>query len=142
MKTYLELIKMDSFIERFEYLKLSGSLGAETFGADRYLNQMFYRSSEWKRLRNEIIVRDHGCDLGVPGCEINNQTIIIHHMNPITIEDIINNPTIALDPDYLITTSHKTHNAIHYGNFMEIKDGYSFCERSPFDTCPWKGGAL
>lgn len=140
MRSYSELSKIDGFYERFEYLRLNGDLGKETFGADRYLNQMFYRSTEWRRLRNEIIVRDKGCDLGVEGLEI-DRLIIIHHMNPISVEDIIEHPEVAMDPEFLITTSHDTHNAIHYGSLRMVR-GYEFVERTPFDTVPWKGGTL
>lgn len=115
IKTYTELIRMQTFQERFEYLKLDGSVGTETFGFDRYLNQIFYSSKEWKRLRNEIIVRDKGCDLACDGYEIQGN-IIIHHMNPITPEDIINRNDDLLNPEYLISTVLNTHNAIHYGD--------------------------
>lgn len=115
IKTYTELTRLPTFQERFEYLKLDGSVGIETFGFDRYLNQFFYNSKEWKRLRNEIIVRDKGCDLACDGYEIQGN-IIIHHMNPITPEDIINRNDDLLNPEYLISTVLNTHNAIHYGD--------------------------
>ena len=114
-RTYTELVKIASFEERFDYLKLSGSVGFETFGFDRYLNQNFYRSSKWKSIRNFVIVRDYGCDLGVDGYEIHSQ-ILVHHMNPIGPRDILNGEEWITDPEYLITTTHDTHNAIHYGD--------------------------
>ena len=114
-RTYTELVKIASFEERFDYLKLSGSVGFETFGFDRYLNQNFYRSSKWKSIRNFVIVRDYGCDLGVDGYEIHSQ-ILVHHMNPIGPQDILNGEEWITDPEYLITTTHDTHNAIHYGD--------------------------
>lgn len=135
IRTYSELSKLLTFEERFRYLSLDGKVGEETFGFDRYLNQMFYRSQKWKAVRDYVIVRDNGCDLGVEGYEIHGR-IIIHHMNPITIRDIEKESDFLLDPEYLITTVHNTHNAIHYGNEnLLIK---APIERRKNDTCPWK----
>lgn len=136
IRTYRELIQMPTLKERFRYLKLSGAVGKATFGYDRYLNQNFYRSQDWKRLRNEIIVRDDGCELGLEDHPIAGR-IFIHHMNPIDDEDIINSTEYLMNPDYLICVSHDMHNAIHYGNddILRAKD---FIPRTPNDTCPWK----
>lgn len=135
MRTYSELMKLPTFEERFEYLKLDGAIGRETFGFDRYLNQKFYRSKEWKDLRREIIIRDNGCDLAIPDREIFGK-IIVHHMNPIVVEDIEDFDYI-LDPEYLITTFIQTHNAIHYGD-ESILAPSSIVERSKNDTCLWR----
>lgn len=135
MRTYTELIQLPDFYSRFEYLKLDASIGDETFGFDRYLNQTFYHSAEWKRIRRDVIVRDMGCDLGVPGEEIAGR-ILIHHMNPITIDDVLSQNELLLNPEYLICVSHETHNAIHYGTEPITKPEY--VERRPNDTCPWK----
>lgn len=114
-RTYRELRRIDGFVERFHYLSLAGSVGTSTFGFDRYLNQRFYTSREWKQLRDEVIVRDNGCDLGVEGFEIHDR-VLIHHMNPINVDDVISSAHSLLNPDNLITTTHRTHNAIHYGD--------------------------
>lgn len=135
IKTYSELITFPTFAERYRYLKLSGYVGEETFGFDRYLNQLFYRSQKWKSVRDFVIVRDNGCDLGVEGYEI-HERIIIHHMNPITIEDIEKESEFLLDPEFLITTIHNTHNAIHYGDENLLIQAP--VERSMYDTCPWR----
>ena len=135
IKTYTDLTRLPTFQERFEYLKLDGSVGIETFGFDRYLNQFFYNSKEWKRLRNEIIVRDKGCDLACDGYEIQGN-IIIHHMNPITPEDIINRNDDLLNPEYLISTVLNTHNAIHYGDSSLLP--HAPVERRKNDMCPWR----
>jgi hypothetical protein len=135
IKTYSELTKLLTFEERFRYLRLSGSVGKETFGFDRYLNQNFYRSAAWKRVRDKVIVRDCGCDLGIEDRTISGK-IMIHHMNPITDKDIVNLTDILLNPEYLICVSHNTHNAIHYGDEnLLIKDPIV---RIKNDTCPWK----
>lgn len=136
VRTYTELIQLSSFEDRFNYLKLNGVVAGETFGYDRYLNQQFYRSSEWKRIRNFVIMRDQGCDLACPGHEIYGQ-VFVHHMNPVTLEDIENNPEILLDPEYLICVSLETHNAIHYG-IEEYKDKNIIVDRKPGDTIPWR----
>lgn len=135
IKTYSELIKLKTFEERFKYLQLSGCVGEETFGFDRYLNQNFYRSADWKRVRDQVIVRDNGCDLGVEDRLISGK-ILVHHMNPINDIDIINLTDILMNPEYLICVSHNTHNAIHYGDEdLLIKAPIT---RTKNDTCPWK----
>ena len=135
IKTYSHLITLPTYEERYEYLRLSGQVGKETFGMDRYMNQVFYRSQRWKKIRDFVIFRDNGCDLGIEGREIYGK-IIIHHMNPITIEDIERESEFLMDPEYLISTIHSTHNAIHYGDEeLLIKDPI---DRKPNDTCPWK----
>lgn len=136
IRTYRELIQMPTLKERFRYLKLSGAVGKATFGYDRYLNQNFYRSQDWKRLRNEIIVRDDGCELGLEDHPIAGR-IFIHHMNPIDDEDIINSTEYLMNPDYLVCVSHDMHNAIHYGN-EDILRAKDLIPRTPNDTCPWK----
>ena len=136
IRTYSELKKLKTFKERFEYLRLDGRVGEETFGFDRYLNQMFYKSDEWKRVRNYVITRDNGCDLGIPDREIIDELILVHHMNPITKDDIINRSEWLLDPEYLICTIKNTHDAIHYGDENLLYD--EPIERLPNDTCPWK----
>lgn len=135
LKSYSELIKLKTFDERIQYLYLGDKLCHETFGRYRYLNQQFYTSKEWRRLRDEIILRDGGCDLGVEGCDLRKMSALIHHINPITIEDLIERSPKVFDPDNLITLSLKTHNYIHYGT--ETAET-TFVERFPNDTCPWK----
>lgn len=135
IRTYSELITLPTFEERFRYLQLNGSVGKETFGFDRYLNQAFYRSSEWKSVRDFVIVRDLGCDLGIVDREIHDR-IYIHHMNPIATNDILSQTEILLNPEYLITTTHATHNAIHYGDEGLLV--LAPVERYKNDTCPWK----
>lgn len=135
IKSYTELSRLVTFKERYRYLRLCGLVGTDTFGFDRYLNQVFYRSSKWKAIRDYVIVRDNGCDLGVEGHEIYGR-IIIHHMNPISIKDIESESDFLLNPEYLIATTHQTHNAIHYGD-----EGLLIVDpivRSKNDTCPWK----
>ena len=135
IKTYSELSRLTTFEERYEYLRLDGVVGEATFGFDRYLNQVFYRSQRWKNVRDFVIIRDNGCDLGVEGYEIRGR-ILIHHINPITIEDIEKESAFLFDPEFLITTTHNTHNAIHYGdNGLLIK---APIERTKNDTCPWR----
>lgn len=136
IRTYSELIKLPTFEERFQYLKLDGTVGASTFGFDRYLNQVFYRSPEWKKIRNEIILRDNGCDLAMEGYEIRGRSIIIHHMNPITVEEIKHRDSTIFDPEFLITTVLTTHNAIHYGDESLLPKKPVM--RTPNDTCPWR----
>ena len=135
IRTYSELITIPTFKERFEYLKLNGSVGLETFGHDRYLNQILYNSPEWRRFRPEIIVRDNGCDLACEGYEIFGK-ILIHHINPITAQDILNRNPKVFDPENVITTVHNTHNAIHYGDENLLITAP--IERSRNDTCPWR----
>ena len=135
IRTYSELVTLPTFEERFNYLKLKGQVGKDTFGFDRWLNQIFYRDPEWKSVRDYVIVRDNGCDLGVDGYEINGR-ILVHHMNPISKEDILERSKYLLDPEFLISTIHNTHNAIHYGDEgLLIKTPI---ERTKNDTCPWK----
>lgn len=135
IKTYSELIRFSTFEERFRYLKLDGKVGETTFGFDRYLNQMFYKSDEWKAVRDKVIIRDSGCDLGIEGREINGR-VLIHHMNPISKEDILNKSDFLLNPEYLICTIKSTHDAIHYSDEnLLIKDPIV---RTKNDTCPWK----
>ena len=136
IKTYSELIKLPTFEERYEYLKIGGMVGEETFGFDRYLNQIFYNSDEWKSVRSYVITRDQGCDLGVPDREIRGNKILVHHMNPITKEDILNRSDILLNPEYLITTVKNTHDAIHYGDSELLYQGPIV--RTKNDTCPWR----
>lgn len=135
IKSYSELSNLLSFEDRFNYLALSGKVGVDTFGFDRWFNQQFYRSAEWKRIRDEVIIRDLGCDLGIKGREIAGK-IIIHHINPITLSDIENNTDVLMDPENLITTTHRTHNAIHYGDKSFLMA--EMADRKPNDTCPWK----
>lgn len=134
-KSYSELVRLPSFKERFDYLKLNGEVGKDTFGYDRYLNQLLYCSEEWKRCRREIIIRDNGCDLGCEGFEIPVR-VLIHHINPITVADVIERNPMVFDPENLITTSHRTHNAIHYGDEDLLITGV--VERRRNDTCPWR----
>ena len=136
MRTYGELIKIENFLDRYEYLKLNGSVGQETFGFDRWLNQIFYRSPEWKHIREEVIIRDDGCDLGIRDRPIGGR-IYVHHMNPIDVKSIVERKSILLNPDFLICCSHNTHEAIHYGN-SDILLPDKFVERKPNDTIPWK----
>lgn len=135
IRTYSELIALPTFEERYEYLKLGGKVGEETFGFDRYLNQTFYKSDEWLKVRDFVIVRDCGCDLAIDDREIQGR-ILVHHMNPLTAEDILHRSRYLLDPEYLICTSKNTHDAIHYGdsNLLVIAP----IERFKNDTCPWR----
>lgn len=135
IRTYSELITIQTYEERFKYLQLNGFVGEETFGFDRYLNQNFYRSKEWKRIRDQIIVRDMGCDLGILDREIYGN-IIIHHMNPITTDDIYQVSDYLTNPEYLICTTLRTHNAIHYGDESLLITAP--IERQPNDTSPWR----
>lgn len=135
IRTYSEIITLSTFKERYEYLRLDGTVGEETFGFDRYLNQMFYKDPEWLSVRDFVILRDNGCDLGVLDREIVGR-IYVHHMNPITVEDIVNRSKYLLDPEYLICTMKNTHDAIHYGDgSLLITEPI---ERKPNDTCPWR----
>ena len=135
IRTYSELMTIPTFKGRYEYLRLKGIIGEETFGFDRYLNQSFYRSREWMDIRDYVIVRDNGCDLGMPGHEIHGR-ILIHHMNPITKEDILRRSEFLLDPEYLISTIKLTHDAIHYGDENLLMD--EPIVRTKNDTCPWR----
>ena len=135
IRTYSELITLPTFIDRYRYLKLGGKVGEDTFGFDRYLNQVFYQSKEWRSIRDYVITRDNGCDLGIPGHEIYGR-ILIHHMNPITADDILKRSDLLLNPEYLICTIKNTHDAIHYSDeSLLITDPI---EKSKNDTCPWK----
>lgn len=134
IRTFTELSNLQTFEERFRYLALNGSVGRATFGFDRYINQQFYRSRQWKTIRNHVIARDEGCDLGVFGYEIYDK-ILIHHINPIAKEDIVLGVEDILEPEFLITTTHQTHNAIHYGDENLIPK--ALIERRPGDTALW-----
>ena len=134
-KSYLECMQLPTFQERYRYLQIGGYVGKETFGYDRYLNQIFYRTAEWKRFRREIILRDNGCDLGCEGYEIYGN-ILVHHINPITVEDVVNRNPCIFDPNNVICTSHNTHNAIHYGDETNLITEPII--RKPYDTCPWR----
>ena len=135
MRTYTELSKLKTFKERFEYLQLNGVVGEDTFGFDRWMNQQFYHSKEWLDIKRQVLIRDEGRDLGLPGYEITGR-VLVHHMNPISKEDIIKRSAILLNPEYLICVSKRTHNAIHYGDDRILQP--AFVERRPNDTCPWK----
>ena len=135
IRTYSELSMLPTFEERFRYLRLKGAVGEETFGFDRFVNQQFYRSLEWKRIRDIVVLRDNGCDLGIEGYEI-RERILIHHMNPVSVRDLEAQSEFLLNPEYLITTTHNTHNAIHYGDeelLITVPKA-----RVLNDTCPWK----
>ena len=134
LRTYRELARLETFEERFEYLSLQGSVGRDTFGFERYLNQGFYKSRQWMDVRHHVIARDHGNDLGVEGFVIHDR-VIIHHMNPMTPGDLIDGNEDVLNPEFLITTNHTTHNAIHYGNIRNL--AHQVVERSPGDTRLW-----
>ena len=135
-RTYSELIRLPTFLDRFRYLQLGGKVGVETFGYDRYLNQILYRTTEWKRFRNKIIVRDNGCDLACDGYEIVGQRILVHHINPISVEDVLQREPKVFDPENAVSTILNTHNAIHYGDeSLLITEPVV---RSRNDTCPWK----
>lgn len=133
-RNYTELSKLKTFNERLRYLQLDGHVGFDTFGSERYLNQQFYRSREWKRVRDYVILRDNGCDLGLDGFTIFGK-VFIHHMNPVSKIALVEHPEILLDPEYLICVSHKTHNAIHYQ--LKLTEAQEYKERTPNDTCPW-----
>lgn len=137
IKTYSELIQLKTFEDRYRYLQLKGSVGYATFGSERHLNQTLYTSPEWKRFRREIIIRDDGCDLACEDRTIGGR-ILIHHINPITPKDIINRSSVIFDPENVVCVSHMTHEAIHYGDESLLI--LQLIERTPNDTCPWKGG--
>lgn len=134
IRKYSDLRRLETLEDRFNYLVLHGDVGRSTFGFDRYLNQRFYTSSEWRRVRNHIISRDNGCDLGVDGHEIHDR-VYIHHLNPMTVDDLVSGDPRILDPEFLITVTHLTHNAIHYGSFDLLPK--PFVERKPGDTKLW-----
>jgi hypothetical protein len=133
-RTYSELSALETFLDRFEYLSLGGEVGCETFGFNRWINQQFYTSREWRRLRHIVILRDNSCDLGIAGHDIHDK-VIVHHMNPLVEEDIMEGTPYALDPEFLICTTHDTHNAIHYGSADLLKKEYQ--PRRPGDTKLW-----
>ena len=137
IRTYTELIRIPTFEERFEYLKLGGTVGSETFGYDRYLNQIFYRSPEWRNFRHRIIARDLGCDLAFPDHEIREQIITIHHIDPIRVEDVLNRDPKLFDPDNVVCVAPMTHKALHYGD-ISLLPSWKPIERRPNDTCPWR----
>ena len=137
IKTYDELNKLKTYEERIAYLRVKQKVGKETFGANRYLNQIFYKSPEWKKIRNQVIIRDNGCDLGLEGFDINQEPIYIHHMNPINEDDIVNRSEYLLNPKYLICVKKSTHDLIHYGSDLTLSSS-TFQERFENDTCPWK----
>ena len=135
IKTYSEMIQLPTFLDRYRYLQIGGQVGKETFGFDRYLNQTLYRSAEWKRFRRDMILRDEGLDLACEGFEVIGK-ILLHHINPITIEDVIQRNPIIFDPENVICTSLNTHNAIHYGDESLLMTGP--IQRTKYDTCPWR----
>lgn len=135
LRTYSELKELKTFQERFDYLKLGGKVGETTFGFDRYLNQQFYRSKEWKQVRNQVIIRDDGNDLGIEGFEI-TKAIYVHHMNPMIIKDLLEDIEKVLNPEFLICTSFNTHEAIHYSDESLLSE-YFLVERKPGDTTLW-----
>ena len=135
IRTYSELITLPTFEDRYRYLQLNGEVGKDTFGFDRYINQQFYRSKEWQRIRDEVIIRDNACDLGMEGYEIHGR-IYVHHMNPIMVRDIQSNSDYLMNPEFLICTTHRTHNAIHYGD--ENLLARAPIERTKNDTCTWR----
>lgn len=139
IKSYSELKSLNTLEERFRYLSLKGKVGIETFGFDRYLNQKFYNSYEWRKLRDEILIRDNGCELGLNDFPIRGR-ILIHHMNPIKERDLVDLTDYVMNPEYLVCVSHSMHNAIHYGD-DNILQRYFVVERKPNDTCPWKGSS-
>ena len=134
VRTYSELRRFDTFEERYEYLRLGGGVGESTFGFDRYINQQFYRSTLWKQVRNQVIVRDNGCDLGILDYPING-SLLVHHINPMSVDDLIHHEEWVLNPEYLITTTHDTHNANHYGDQSLLKK--PFTPRQMGDTKLW-----
>lgn len=137
IRTYSELIQFPTFEERFQYLRLNGRVAEETFGYDRWLNQVFYRTNEWRSVRRRVIARDVGCDLACVDREICGEPIIIHHMNPISLDDIVDRTEYLLNPEYLITTVDSTHKAIHYGDESLLMRSNP-TQRLPNDTCPWR----
>lgn len=135
IRCYKDLSRLESFMERYQYLKIHGKVGEETFGLDRYINQSLYKSQRWRNIRSQVIIRDNGCDLGVDGHEI-DRYIVVHHMNPITLEDIEEERDVVFDPEYLICCTSRTHQAIHFGDEGLLPKDY--VERRPNDTCLWR----
>lgn len=138
-RSYSELITIPSFSDRVEYLKLKGFVGSETFGAKRWLNQIFYKTDEWRRIRNDVILRDMGCDLAMSDHDLNNQRMYVHHIEPITERMIKEHDPLLIDLDNLVLVSYDTHSIIHYGDRDRLLFDMAF--RTPNDTCPWKGGS-
>lgn len=138
VKCYSELLTLPSFEERYRYLQIDGEIGIETFGLERIFNQQFYTSKEWKDTRRKIIVRDNGCDMALVDHNIFDRPVI-HHINPISLIDLRNHSDKMFDPENLVLVSHRTHNAIHYGSYDQVRE-MEYVERRPFDMCPWKGG--
>lgn len=136
IRTYSKLQLLSNFRDRYDYLRIGGAVGKETFGYDRYLNQALYTSSRWRKTRQYIIIRDNGCDLGIDGFYIQDM-ILVHHMNPLSIRDVEEERDEIFDPEFLICVSRQTHNAIHYGDEAQLPQ-FTFIERCKFDTCPWK----
>lgn len=137
IRTYSELMTLPTFEERYEYLRLGGRVGEETFGFDRYLNQLFYRGGKWRKIRDHVILRDFGCDLAIEEREIaEGVRIFVHHMNPVDVRDVIDVSEYLIDPEYLITTTKNTHDAIHYGDSSLLITAP--IERRKNDTCPWR----
>lgn len=134
--SYRELMRIPTFKERYEYLRIGGVVGQSTFGSDRYLNQMLYTSHEWRRFRNDIIIRDDGCDMALPGMQIIGYMIIVHHINPLTVEDVENRNPVIFDPDNVVCVTERTHRAIHYGDASLLPEIPII--RTKNDTCPWK----
>lgn len=134
-RSYSELITIPTYEDRFHYLQLNGAVGKDTFGYDRYLNQILYNSTEWKHFRDKAIIRDNGCDLAFEGYDIHGR-ILVHHINPITVDDVVNRNPIVFDPENVICVTHNTHNAIHYGDESLLITAP--VERTKYDTCPWK----
>lgn len=135
IKTYSELLSLKTFEDRFNYLVENGTLGEATFGGSRFINQQFYRSSEWRSIRDSVIIRDNGMDLGIDGMPINGR-VVVHHMVPLKKEDFLYRTPFLVDPEYMITMSHNTHNAIHFGSIDSTTQDY--VPRTPNDTCPWR----
>lgn len=136
-KSYTELIQISSYEDRFHYLKIGGTIGIATFGSNRYLNQIFYTSPEWKAFRKKIIIRDQGCDMGIGDMEIAGDRVIVHHINPITVDDVLQRSSSLFDPENVITVADNTHKAIHYGDFSLLPP-IKPIERAPNDMCPWR----
>lgn len=134
LRRYSELRQLDTFLERFRYLSLPGQVGTTTFGFDRHVNQRFYRSTEWRQVRHHVIARDLGCDLGIPDHEIYDK-VLIHHMNPMRVDDIVDGDDSIVNPEFLICVTHKTHNAIHFGDESQLPK--LSVERQPGDTKLW-----
>lgn len=136
-RTYSDLIQIEDYMDRYEYLKLGGTIGVMTFGSDRYLNQVFYRSPEWRSFRREIIIRDKGCDMAYEGFDVSGGMIVVHHLNPITADDVIRRRDCLFDPENVVAVSELTHKAIHYGD-ASLLPHIKPIERVPNDMCPWR----